>query len=256
MPRTTAVAPTVSGVTIRELRTVGSGQFLGTNAESVSNIAPLRHSAWRQPIARIARPLIAVVGLVLASCVRQVVPPPTDVVRQWSQAVQTRNTDQALALLTEEGRRAYGAAQVKHHLADNQPELLATVQGALSEGAQTRVRARFVGATGWTAHLVTEQGQFRIDGAVIPSAPYQPQDALRELQLALAHRSFTGLLRVLSAESSQALAREVRSLIVALEDPDAASLDVQGRTATATLPGGHQVTLQRENGNWKIIDFD
>jgi hypothetical protein len=33
-------------------------------------------------------------------------------------------------------------------------------------------------------------------------------------------------------------------------------IDVEGRRATARLAGGHTVTLEREDGIWRVKEFD
>ena len=72
----------------------------------------------------------------------------------------------------------------------------------------------------------------------------------------LARRSVAGLLRVLTRESAESLDTGLSKLVEALAEPASVELDVEGRRATAQLPGGHKVTLEREDGIWHVKDFD
>jgi hypothetical protein len=42
----------------------------------------------------------------------------------------------------------------------------------------------------------------------------------------------------------------------ALEESGSLQIQVEGRKAKATLPGGHTVTLEHEDGVWTVKDFD
>jgi hypothetical protein len=72
----------------------------------------------------------------------------------------------------------------------------------------------------------------------------------------LARRSFAGLLRVLTADAGRVLDSQLTSVADALVDPAAVAIEIDGRRATARLPGGHTVKLEREDGAWRVRDFD
>jgi hypothetical protein len=48
----------------------------------------------------------------------------------------------------------------------------------------------------------------------------------------------------------------MRSLVNGLEEPETLDIDVEGDRAEVELPDGHTVRLKREEGVWKIEDFD
>ena len=78
----------------------------------------------------------------------------------------------------------------------------------------------------------------------------------RRSQMVLARRSFAGLLRVLTADAARSLDAQLASVVEALGDPTTVDIEVDGRRATARLPGGHTVKLEREDGAWRVRDFD
>jgi hypothetical protein len=105
--------------------------------------------------------------------------------------------------------------------------------------------------------VVLEEGRFRVAAAAaLPAGAESPRDALRELRDVLAQRSFAGLLRVLTQESAQSLDGGLEDVVQALAEPSTVPIEVEGRRATARLPGGHTVTLEREDGIWRVKEFD
>ena len=72
----------------------------------------------------------------------------------------------------------------------------------------------------------------------------------------LARRSYSGLMRVLTPETRALIERDLRSLVIGLERPDTLSPAIAGDIATVRVPGGHQVRLRRDNGIWRVDDFD
>jgi len=104
---------------------------------------------------------------------------------------------------------------------------------------------------------VLEDGAFRVEAAAaLPARAASPEDALRELREVLARRSFAGVLRVLTVDAARSLDAQLASVVEALGDPATVDIEVDGRRATARLPGGHTVKLEREDGAWRVRDFD
>jgi 1,2-phenylacetyl-CoA epoxidase PaaB subunit len=92
--------------------------------------------------------------------------------------------------------------------------------------------------------------------AALPAHAASPEQALSELRAVLARRSYTGLIGVLSADSATALEAKTQSVVNALRDPTALEIQLQGDRAVVDLPNGHRVELTKENGLWKIRDFE
>ena len=74
--------------------------------------------------------------------------------------------------------------------------------------------------------------------------------------MALARRSYAGVVRVLSSESRSAVENDMKSLVQGLEQPETLEVKVTGDRAQVQVPGGHSVKLKREAGFWRVEDFD
>jgi len=222
-----------------------------------------RHSLaqWAM-LPRLTRPrairLVAVAAMPWCSaCASQALPDPREAARRWVAAVEAGDESAAYALLRETARRAHGPQGVARLLSSERPELLALGRAAAADGAVLETSADVDFGNDRRARVVLEGGRFRVAAAgALPVGAATPRDALRELRDVLARRSVAGLLRVLTRESAESLDTGLSKLVEALAEPASVELDVEGRRATAQLPGGHKVTLEREDGIWHVKDFD
>ena len=213
---------------------------------------------------RLTRPLAvrlvaapATAMLWCSACASQPLPDPREAARHWAAAVEAGDEAAAYALLTDGARRAVGRQGVARLLASERRELVALGRGAAAPEAQLETSADVVFGNDRRARVVLEEGRYRIAAAgALPVGAVTPRDALRELRDVLARGSLAGLLRVLTRESAESLATGLSQLVEALGEPSSVELDVEGRRATAQLPGGHTVTLEREDGIWHVKDFD
>ena len=64
------------------------------------------------------------------------------------------------------------------------------------------------------------------------------------------------LMRVMTSSTRGTLENNMRGLVNGLEEPETLDIDVEGDRAEVELPDGHTVRLKREEGVWKIEDFD
>src|SRR5690606_38469092 len=104
--------------------------------------------------------------------------------------------------------------------------------------------------------LDLEEGGFRVTAAdALPAAAKTPEQALGQLRRVLARRSYAGLLRVLSPRTRAAIEQDLRTLVDGLEEPDSLDVEIVGDRATVTVPGGHHVILQRQDGVWHVDDW-
>lgn len=201
---------------------------------------------------------VSVSALVLLSaCAPKPLPDPRLTARRWVDAIQAGDADATYALLTDTARRQHGRDGVARLLTADRRELLSLGQAAMASTAvlATRADVRFGGDR--TARVVLEEGRFRVAAAAaLPVGAESPRDALRELREVLVQRSFAGLLRVLTRQSAESLDGGLEDLIEALAEPSTAQIDVEGRRATARLPGGHSITLEHEDGIWRVKEFD
>lgn len=194
---------------------------------------------------------------VLLACAPKALPDPRVAARQWADAVEAGDEAALYALLSDDARRAQGRDGVARSLATDKRELLALGRAAAAPTAALETRADVTFGSDRTARVVLEEGRFRIAAAAaLPAGAESPRDALRELRDVLARRSFAGLLRVLTRDSAQSLDGGLEDIVGALAEPSTVRIDVEGRRATAQLPGGHTVTLEREDGIWRVKEFD
>lgn len=193
----------------------------------------------------------------LAACAPKALPDPRLAARRWVDAVQAGDRDAMYELLTEGARRAHGPDGVTRLLATDRDELLSLGRAATASTAVLETHADVAFGADRTARVVLEEGRFRVAAAAaLPAGAESPRDALRELRDVLAQRSFAGLLRVLTKESAQSLDGGLEDVVEALAEPSTVAIDIEGRRATARLPGGHTVTLEREDGIWRVKEFD
>jgi hypothetical protein len=193
----------------------------------------------------------------LFACAPRALPDPRVTARHWADAVQAGDEAALYALLTSDAQRAHGRDGVARSLATDKRELLGLGRAAAASTAVLETRADVAFGADRTARVVLEDGRFRVAAAAaLPAGAESPRDALRELRDVLAQRSFAGLLRVLTRDSAQSLDGGLEDLVGALAEPSTVQIDVEGRRATARLAGGHTVTLVREDGIWRVKEFD
>jgi hypothetical protein len=196
-------------------------------------------------------------GLSVLGCTREVMPDPRSAAREWDEALRRDDRKAIYGMLTAASQRAYGTRGVDKLLSDNRSEILARAQAARSTDARLRATATLGYGDGQLAELVLEDGRFRLLGdEALPLEAQSPADALRQLRAALQRRSYGALLRLLTGETRWMLESELQALVDALEEPGSLQIKVEGRRAKASLPGGHTVTLEHEDGVWTIKDFD
>jgi hypothetical protein len=177
--------------------------------------------------------------------------------KRWHEALQRGDVDAVHAMLSESARQAWGREGVRRILARDGKELLAVAEATTTPNAQLETSARVTYGDGHSASVVLEDGAFRVAAAAaLPAHAATPEAALQELREVLARRSFAGLLRVLTADAGTTLDSHLASVVAALADPAAVEMEVDGRRATVRLRGGHTVKLEREDGAWRVRDFD
>ena len=195
--------------------------------------------------------LSALPALTCLACAPAQLPTPKLAAQRWHEALQRGDTDAVYALLSTSAREALGHKGVEQVLARDRTELIAAAASATSANSRVETSEERI------ASVVLEDGAFRVEAAAaLPARAASPEDALRELREVLARRSFAGLLRVLTADAARSLDAQLASVVDALGDPATVDIEVDGRRATARLPGGHTVKLEREDGAWRVRDFD
>jgi hypothetical protein len=206
---------------------------------------------------RLPRITCAIAALSSLACAQRALPDPRVAAQRWADALSAGDRDALYALLTESARREHGRDGVARFLKSDREELLALGRAATAPNALLETSADVAFDDDRRARVVLEDGQYRVAAAgALPAGATSPRDALRELRDVLSQRSFAGLLRVLTHASAESLDAGLEDLVGALAEPSALEIDVEGRKATAQLPGGHTVTLEREDGIWRVKEFD
>jgi len=115
---------------------------------------------------------------------------------------------------------------------------------------------------GKSAFLRREDGQWRIDTGILSrTVAGEPRDAVALFSRALKERSFERVLAVLTRQRREAISREVARFAESLER-NRAKVAVQrtspDRAVMRWEDDGtlYRITLARENGEWRIDDFD
>jgi hypothetical protein len=184
-------------------------------------------------------------------------PDPRSTADEYAKAVEQGDTEAIYALLTSDAQRAHGRAGVKKLAQDSKHELTRNAHAVASPDSKVEMNATVRFADGEQAELEVQEGKFRVGSAgALPEGARTPAEALSELRQALARRSYSGILRVLSNESKSSLENDLRSLVEGLEQPETLDVKVVGDTAEVSVPGGHSVKLKREAGIWRVEDFD
>lgn len=212
--------------------------------------------------ARKARNGVVILGLLgcgahIAACATAVVPDPRSQVHAYAAAVSSGDAHALYAMMTDESRRARSADEVAAAMASERPELVE--QATALERSDARVDAtvtlRF--ADGEEAALELRDGRYGVLAAgALPGGGRTPAEILDQLRRVLARRSYIGLMRVLAATTRVTVETDLRSLVEGLAVPEALQIQMDGDSAAVSVPGGHKIKLKREQGLWRVEDFD
>jgi hypothetical protein len=193
----------------------------------------------------------------LLGCSRPAVPDPKLAALEYAQAIEAGDDRAVYEMLTKRSQMEYGPDQTKALVAGADNELKHEA-AALRKGPLTvQARAEILFSDGEKAMLELESGRFKVSQVgTLPSGAVTPGQALAELRAALARRSYPALMRVMTASSRGTMETNMRALVSGLEEPETLDIRVEGDHAEVELPDGHTVRLRREEGLWKIDDFD
>jgi hypothetical protein len=190
-------------------------------------------------------------------CARSPMPDPKDALVAYEAAASKGDARAIYSMLSERSKKSLKVADVERIVADERAELATQAKAVSEPGSMVRASARVRYPDGEDAMLDVEEGGFRVSSAdALPAAARSPAAALEQLRRALARRSYAGLMRVLSPATRSAVESDLRSLVDGLAHPDSLDVQVSGDVASVQIQGGHFVKLRRENGVWKVEDFD
>ncbi len=193
----------------------------------------------------------------MAGCAGQPLPDPDVALKEYQQAVARRDAAAVHAMLDADARAALSVQDVKRLLEGTGPQLDERAKALSATSARVDTTAEVTYSDGEVSVLNLEDGRFRVTGAGgLPGWGATPAQALGELRRALQRRSYSAMSAVLSSDSRRDLEQELKGLIDGLSRPEALDIDVDGDRAVVTTPSGHVVQLRREDGVWKVRDFD
>lgn len=209
-----------------------------------------------------SRVLAVVVVGALVGCAGSV-PDPKLAALEYADAAARGDADAVYALLSEASKRDYTEGEVRGLVNDQKAELASQAEAVRKVFSETGDPSRVVTeamvpfADGERASLRLEDGAYKIGAAdALPADARTVAQALGQLRRVVARRSYAGLLRVLTPRSRAAIEEDLRTLVEGLEQPEGLDVRVTGDTAVVTVPGGHFVRLKRDQGVWRVEDFD
>jgi len=196
----------------------------------------------------------ALSGLCLA-CGPAALPDARVAAKRYADAAARGDADAIHALLTRDARRTYGKERVRTLVRDERPELARQAEAIRRPDVRVEANATLLLSDGSEVELALEPEGFRVAAAdTLPGGARTPTEALDGLRRALARRSYPAFLRVLSVEARGALESDLRGLARGLENPALLDVRIEGDRADVDVGGGHQVTLRREAGTWRVED--
>lgn len=215
----------------------------------------------RPPLVRFGRLMFGVTAgaaaaVALVGCAPSL-PSPDATLQAYARATERGDADAVYALLTAESQKSLGKPGIDRALRDGKDELAQQGRTLRTGTWSLEAVAHVPYPDGEQATLVLENGAFRLTSAdALPAGARTPVDALAAFRRVLARRSYSGLLRLLSRETRAAMERDLSAIVEGLERPDTLEVRTTGDAARVELDGGHSVRLRRENGIWRIEDFD
>ncbi len=199
---------------------------------------------------------MAVAPLALA-CTGGRVADPHGAAVAFTQAAARGDSDAVYAMLSPSAARALSREDVRRLVHDEAAELGATARALVEPGTRATTEARLRFADGEQVALEWSDGSFRVTSAgSLPGGAPTPEAALEELRRAIARRSYPALLRLLSPATRSAVEQDLRTLVRGLEHPETLPIHTNGDASSAIVPGGHHVSMKREDGVWHVEDFD
>lgn len=193
----------------------------------------------------------------LAACGSRVTA-PEDTVLAWADAIDAGRCDAAARLLDESARGGRSADDWSDWCAEHLEPLQTQVDGirsALADDALT-VEARVPLDIARDAHLVHVGGGWAFaEQPPLLGGGDDPVDALESLAAVLSSPGMQDVLAVLSDDTREQYAAEIRAITAAMLAGSDANVRVTGDSATVDV-GPLTVRLVREDGAWRVDEID
>lgn len=186
------------------------------------------------------------------------VPPPDELLGQYISNIEGGDLEAAYLLLSDSQRQQLSLDEFRQAV-ENYPEELEAqardLRRQMSEPIPVSAEMRL--ESGEVVTFVLQDGQWKITegvaGAVSLASPLQ---AIRALRRSLQRRSYSSVIRVLSREARGQLEDEVSRIVEGLQDEESLNIEFTGNRARVIYDDNHFVDLQREDGEWVIVDMN
>jgi hypothetical protein len=195
---------------------------------------------------------------------------PREVLTAYAQALDENRLDDAYALLSAEAQRELPLEAFRRMILENPDEARALAAALVRPSGPPLVTANVTAPDGESLLLILEDGQWRVDGSAIDLySQATPEAAVRSFLRAYENGRFDVLVRFVP--SAEAAGLDAARLEKAWRGEQKAEMDRLTQALTAALPtarfehlgdratmaygAGGTVELVREDGRWKIEDF-
>ena len=183
---------------------------------------------------------------------------PSDILRQYIGAVRANQPAKAYALLHDSVRRRMTKEEFVSRWKTVRDELgdqAAHLEKRLAKPLDVRAEVQF--ANGGQAKLRMAADGWRIHGGInVSFSTATPKETLRALLRAVKRRDYHAVMRLMSKSVREGLEKEIDDRVKRLGEGLTKSLIVEGGRATLKLGENFKIELVKEDGRWKVADFD
>jgi hypothetical protein len=201
---------------------------------------------------------LALGALLLGGCAHATLPAPAVTLRALADALAGADPRAARALLADSVRAQVG-----------EQEFAAAFRASARERANAAVALRSAADHhDWKVHAEVDRGAQLAslvsteDGWQLESPRFSgrgattPREALLRFTAALESRDLDALLRILGDPLAGIIERELSERLAGLRAAADKSFEIEGDSAKLRYDARHHLELRRENGLWRIVDFN
>lgn len=197
---------------------------------------------------------------------------PSDTLRAYAHALEEGRADDAYALLSEEARRSISREAFRRMVQESPNDVLEVARALARPANDPQITATLVSPQGETLVLVFEGGAWKIDASALDFyAQTTPRKAIESFVRAYerkrydillrfvpnAHREHLDAAKLAEAWSTDEQREEMDRIALALRVAlPTAVIEEHGDRASMAYGSGGLVQLVREQGVWKIEDFE
>jgi hypothetical protein len=182
-----------------------------------------------------------------------------DALTLYCQAVERGDAEAVYGLLDDSMKMGMDVEGFKAWFARNREGFQEQARDLAAHAREedVRVEAAVPVVLGQEALLLWEDGEWRMLREVpARGAQRGPRETIESLRRALRDQDMEELLRLMSAERRAALLREMEALLTNLEGSQDNPIVTQGDRADLVLDNGDRVKLVREDGFWRVSNYE